>query len=122
MASKNNTPLHRRNFILDFAGTRRKLSHVSLMALFLAIGLLVTACGGSTPPPTATPAMAPVDSAPALDQLGEPPDQFLKFSQLTSDDGLSNDSVWGIAQDSQGFMWFATLDGLNRYDGNDFKL
>ena len=47
---------------------------------------------------------------------------YLKFGRLTSEDGLSNDSVWGIAQDSQGFMWFGTLDGLNRYDGNDFKL
>jgi hypothetical protein len=47
---------------------------------------------------------------------------YLKFKRLTAEDGLSNDSVWGIAQDSQGFMWFGTLDGLNRYDGNDFKL
>jgi len=27
---------------------------------------------------------------------------YLKFGRLTSEDGLSNDSVWGIAQDSQG--------------------
>ena len=48
--------------------------------------------------------------------------RHLKFGRLTSENGLSNDSVWGIAQDSRGFMWFGTLDGLNRYDGNNFKL
>ena len=48
--------------------------------------------------------------------------RYLRFGQLTTKDGLSNDTIWGIAQDNQGFMWFGTFDGLNRYDGNDFKL
>jgi diguanylate cyclase (GGDEF)-like protein/PAS domain S-box-containing protein len=42
----------------------------------------------------------------------------LRFSQLSTLDGLSNSNVFGITQDSQGFIWFATEDGLNRYDGN----
>ncbi|HUX08312.1 MAG TPA: two-component regulator propeller domain-containing protein [Acidobacteriota bacterium] len=33
------------------------------------------------------------------------------------DQGLSNNSVFCIFQDSQGFIWFVTEDGLNRYDG-----
>jgi len=44
----------------------------------------------------------------------------LKFSQLSAIDGLSNSNVFGITQDHQGFIWFATEDGLNRFDGNNF--
>lgn len=35
--------------------------------------------------------------------------------------GLSNSSVKSIFQDSQGFMWFGTFDGLNRFDGYEIK-
>lgn len=40
------------------------------------------------------------------------------FTHLTPEDGLSHHSVHGIAQDSRGFMWFGSVYGLNRYDGN----
>ena len=43
-----------------------------------------------------------------------------KFQQLTTVDGLSQSYVFSIVQDEQGFMWFATADGLNRYDGYEF--
>jgi PAS domain S-box-containing protein len=44
----------------------------------------------------------------------------LKFTHLTTNDGLSQSGVTEILQDRKGFMWFATRDGLNRYDGNTF--
>ena len=44
----------------------------------------------------------------------------LKFTHLTTNDGLSQNTIKAILQDSRGFMWFATRDGLNRYDGNAF--
>ena len=44
------------------------------------------------------------------------------FKNITIDDGLSQNSVIDIAQDSLGFMWFATQDGLNRFDGQNFKI
>ena len=44
----------------------------------------------------------------------------LQFSQLSTLDGLSNSNVFDIVQDHQGFIWFATEDGLNRFDGNNF--
>lgn len=46
----------------------------------------------------------------------------LYFENYTSYDGLSQNSVFSIAQDANGFMWFATQDGLNRYDGKEFKV
>ncbi len=45
----------------------------------------------------------------------------LSFQRIGVDQGLSQGSVFGIYQDSLGFMWFATADGLNRYDGYTFK-
>lgn len=42
------------------------------------------------------------------------------FSNLNLKDGLSQISVLDILQDSKGYMWFATRNGLNRYDGRNF--
>lgn len=44
------------------------------------------------------------------------------FRSLGVEDGLSQNMIYAILQDRQGFMWFATQDGLNRYDGNSFKV
>jgi signal transduction histidine kinase/CheY-like chemotaxis protein/ligand-binding sensor domain-containing protein len=44
-----------------------------------------------------------------------------KFKQLSSRDGLSQDHVNAIFKDSEGFMWFATDEGLNKYDGYHFS-
>ncbi len=44
------------------------------------------------------------------------------FKRLTIDDGLSQSLVYTILQDDQGFMWFGTKDGLNRYDGYHFTI
>jgi ligand-binding sensor domain-containing protein/serine phosphatase RsbU (regulator of sigma subunit) len=41
----------------------------------------------------------------------------LRFEHLTVKQGLSQGSVICILQDRQGFLWFGTQDGLNRYDG-----
>ena len=46
----------------------------------------------------------------------------IKFNHLTVEDGLSQSSITCILQDRQGFMWFGTQDGLNRYDGYTFKI
>ena len=44
------------------------------------------------------------------------------FNHLTVEDGLSQSSVTCILQDSKGFIWFGTQDGLNKYDGYRFKI
>jgi PAS domain S-box-containing protein len=46
----------------------------------------------------------------------------LKFEHISIAEGLSQSTVYCVLQDSKGFMWFGTQHGLNRYDGNTFKL
>lgn len=44
------------------------------------------------------------------------------YVNLTNNDGLSNSSINTIFQDSDGLMWIGTWDGLNVYNGRDFKV
>jgi len=46
----------------------------------------------------------------------------VKFDHLTVNQGLSFNWVTAIMQDSRGFMWFATANGLNKYDGYSFTM
>ena len=46
----------------------------------------------------------------------------LRFQTLTIDDGLAQNSVTAIAQDANGYLWFGSQDGLNRYDGLRFAV
>ena len=43
------------------------------------------------------------------------------FDRLSSDQGLSNNNIKSINQDKDGFIWIATENGLNRFDGSNFK-
>ena len=42
------------------------------------------------------------------------------LEHYSSEDGLSHDNVTSIIKDHEGFMWFATWDGICRYDGHNF--
>lgn len=44
------------------------------------------------------------------------------FIHIGVNEGLSQNTVFDIAQDKQGHMWFATHDGLNKYDGYNFTI
>lgn len=44
----------------------------------------------------------------------------IQFENIALEEGLSQYSVHTILQDSRGFLWFGTQDGLDRYDGHDF--
>src|SRR5262249_60648911 len=46
----------------------------------------------------------------------------IRFYRLTMEEGLSHSTVLAMLQDKQGFMWFGTEDGLNRYDGAEVTL
>ncbi len=45
----------------------------------------------------------------------------IHFTELTRKDGLSSPTIIDIAEDSKGYLWFATTNGLNRYDGYSIK-
>ena len=45
-----------------------------------------------------------------------------KFENISIDEGLSNENVTSIFQDSRGYMWIGTKDGLNKYDGQIIKI
>ena len=44
------------------------------------------------------------------------------FEYLGSEDGLSHNTVYAVRQDTTGFLWLGTADGLNRYDGYGFDV
>ena len=45
-----------------------------------------------------------------------------KFKRLTTKDGLSGNAITYTFKDSKGLLWFGTTEGLNRYDGKEFKI
>ena len=105
-----------------------------LRSLFLGLTLafVVASCASAPTPgpvdPTAVQAVAtPTDRAPVTNQV--PPASLpqicncvLRFDNISIEQGLSQSSVKAIFQDSRGFLWFGTEDGLNRYDGYSFKI
>lgn len=55
-----------------------------------------------------------------LGLLAQPSD--VSFQHYTTQEGLSNDQVTAILKDRRGFMWFGTVNGLNRFDGLTFTV
>ncbi|MCC7505892.1 MAG: response regulator [Saprospiraceae bacterium] len=51
-----------------------------------------------------------------------PAAQNARIESLTIEDGLSQGMVYDMLQTRDGFLWFATKDGLNRYDGYNFRV
>lgn len=47
--------------------------------------------------------------------------QRFRFTRLGLEHGLSQASVYSVAQDPEGFLWVGTQNGLNRYDGRAFR-
>jgi signal transduction histidine kinase/DNA-binding response OmpR family regulator/ligand-binding sensor domain-containing protein len=100
-----------------------------LIACFIFFGFV--ACNNkekSTPLFTTTKQLhqssSEVPNAAVLKVPDAPKALDLKYSleQLDNTKGLSNSSVNSIFQDSENLIWIGTWDGLNRYDGNSFKI
>ncbi|MCL4835433.1 MAG: response regulator [Caldilineaceae bacterium] len=68
-------------------------------------------------------AAAMLDTAPPILAQESAADSFpIVFDHIGVEDGLSYPGINGITQDDQGFLWIATSEGLNRYDGMAFKV
>jgi signal transduction histidine kinase/ligand-binding sensor domain-containing protein/CheY-like chemotaxis protein len=121
-------PCHDSLLPLAAAGRIRRIAVGFLPAGALA--LLLSACavspGGTTAPEppaaAATPAALAADTYVAPIPLPGNPELRLSFEHLFLDDGLSQSVVAAIAQDPRGFLWFGTQDGLNRFDGYEFRV
>ena len=114
---------------------KMKRSLLHFLGFLLVFGL--TSCGagitpGPSPAPSATTSQDRAVSTPASRPLA--PSQVapaslpqicncvLRFDHISIEEGLSQSSVRVIFQDSRGFLWFGTEDGLNRFDGYTFKV
>ncbi len=57
-----------------------------------------------------------------LAALGDPRPTTAVFERFTREQGLSSDAIHCLWQDQRGFLWIGTEDGLNRYDGQTFRV
>ena len=46
----------------------------------------------------------------------------MRFTHIGLEEGLSHSTIFGINQDKEGNLWFATYDGFNKYDGYNFTV
>lgn len=61
-------------------------------------------------------------SVQAMSQVEELLEEKYVIDRISIDQGLSQSIVQAVFQDSKGFLWFGTQDGLNRYDGSSFNI
>jgi PAS domain S-box-containing protein len=95
-------------------GRKRTLAAVIVLTIWVLAGPLATIYGDGA------------QAHQTEEEQIEPPlplrPEQVRFDHLTTEDGLSENRVWGITQDRRGFLWFTTYDGINRYDGHEFKV
>ena len=98
------------------------LDHINMRTKFrsfLQLVILVSLLGFLLP----NQAVAQQATLTSLNEEHPTPDSgSIRFDHLTSEEGLSSDIVWSVLQDRHGFIWIGTLDGLNRFDGYNFKV
>jgi ligand-binding sensor domain-containing protein/signal transduction histidine kinase len=97
----------------------------SLLAILVCLFLLA-GCDNGLPAAGNTAQSAEeslkITSVAGANSLRLPIPEEIRFTHIGLEEGLSQSTVHSGVQDSQGFMWFGTEDGLNRFDGYDFKV
>lgn len=99
-----------------------------IFATFLLV-MLTSSCGQISSTPATTPLPHASFPGPQISPsqinnfLADAPySQNIRFEQFSLEEGLSQSVVNVILQDRKGFLWVGTEDGLNRYDGYEFKI
>ena len=88
----------------------RKISYLALLAvIFFSLSSVLPAHAGI------------IQTVPEV-TLSQNPAETIRFGNISEDDGLSNNQVQAILQDTNGFLWFGTQDGLNKYNGYEFTI
>jgi len=122
----------RRKMRIAFLATQigSNFCDIHILCLLVTILLLGTACNDATIPISSEPAAVPTTSVSSNEYVMASPasvtqlsvGQHLRFDHISTEQGLSQVTVFSILQDLEGFMWFGTEDGLNRYDGYNFEV
>ncbi len=94
-----------------------------IIILVLVVGVIQTSFNQvvypsrNVPPPNLSGDLKSQSSSTLLSTFDQ-----TRFERISPSDGLSHPNVLGIMQDHLGFMWFATTNGLNMYDGYTFSV
>ena len=101
-----------------------RIVHALMTFVISSFGL--TSCGNPVPVSIPSPLVATstqiAQEASIPAQISSAPALNIRFMRIGVSGGLSQSVVNCIMQDQQGFLWFGTQDGLNRYDGYSFKI
>ena len=128
---KSNMP----GFAVPIVKFRKISTPPKLVTYLIILPILAAICAGCST--NSTPIMTPTEGStvstttppsrtqrrPVVpERLQSAYDSDIDFENISLDEGLSQSVVTSIIQDKRGFLWFGTQDGLNRYDGNNFKV
>jgi len=106
----------------SISAMKDKLFNIGMTALLL---LIVSACSRTTINTIPLPESLSTVAIPTGDKFqlqNSSSLESVRFDHLTVEDGISQNDIFSIFQDSTGFLWFATEDGLNKYDGQQFSI
>ncbi len=98
-----------------------KLRRLQILETMLILAW-VSACGPATPLPTLQADPTPEAATPLPTPPSLQPGAVVRFQKTSIEEGLSQSVVTALAQDTAGFLWLGTTNGLNRYDGYNFRI
>jgi hypothetical protein len=110
--------------ILKQAIRTRWGGYCALLSFFCALGFAIAQnpAENSAIRIVYTDIVSQADANPRTITLPVVDGRDIRFTRLSTEEGLSQTRVDQVVQDNQGFMWFGTQYGLDRYDGYKFKV
>ena len=107
--------------VLNGVQKTRQVQGRFLAVLTMAV-LFATACSNLAPSVSPEPTSIITEEVSPSMPLEASSERRVRFERISLEQGLSQSSIYCMLQDSQGFMWFGTEDGLNKYDGYNFTV